>query len=91
MPCSFIETTCQHHTLHPEDGGSKVLQNVGTYCNTTQQHNSEDLDPNLHCHDNLKCHSFLIPYKEAVVSNLFYVTGDLQKLQTVTFGLLLQN
>jgi len=31
----------QHHSLHPEDGGSKVLQNIGIlpHC-----HNPEDLN-----------------------------------------------
>jgi hypothetical protein len=35
----------QRHSLHPEDGGSKVLRNV--------RRNPEDLDFNLHSRENI--------------------------------------
>jgi hypothetical protein len=37
--------------LYSEDGGSKVLRDVGTWC-----HNPEDKNLNLHCCENLKSH-----------------------------------
>jgi len=40
-----------------EDGGSKVLRNIGIL-NTTRRHNPEDFDLNLHRRENLKsCNS----------------------------------
>jgi hypothetical protein len=39
-----------YHSLHPDDAGSMVLQNVIL----PQHHNPEDLDLNLHCCENLK-------------------------------------
>jgi len=35
---------------------------VGSYCNTIQCHNPEDLDLNLHHHENLKSHTVLFVY-----------------------------
>jgi len=38
------DTDILEEHLNPEDGGSKVLRNVGTYRNTTQRNKPEDLD-----------------------------------------------
>jgi len=44
--------------LLPEDGGGKqaarLLETSGSYRNTTEHHNSEDLDLNLHHRENMK-------------------------------------
>jgi hypothetical protein len=55
LPAPTSRTTSWHHTFHPKDGDSKVLQNNGFYCNTTWHHNPQDHDLNQHYHDNKSC------------------------------------
>jgi hypothetical protein len=61
MPCSIVAG--YHHfggpwCLHPEDGGSKIFQNV----NTTQHHIPEDLDLTVSFFLPLKCFHLNISY-----------------------------
>jgi len=40
------ESMSWHHKLHPEGRGSKILKILVPYHNTTQCHNSEDINLN---------------------------------------------
>jgi len=48
------------HEVHPEDGGSTALQNIGIYHITTRCHNPEDHKLNLQCHENIKSQILIV-------------------------------
>jgi len=52
----------QHHSNHPEDGGSMAYEMVVSYHITTQCHNQKDHDLNLHHHKNLKSHKYTVSF-----------------------------
>jgi len=55
--CRVLNRWAGTYWIHPEDGGSKALLNIGIYHKTIQCHISKDTDLNLHLHENLKSYN----------------------------------
>jgi hypothetical protein len=51
---TWQDTIVSENRLHPVDGGSMVLRNVGILHTITLCHNTEDHDTHLHCRENLE-------------------------------------